>query len=330
VEAGIGEEKALEIVGNDVELKRVLLGCVNLRALGHLLAYKGGEGFAVVAEGFAVFGGEVGEMELAEGVPLRYVLSDAVEISFEAGFDKGLLHDALQADGAFGQPGELVGGDGRAGLGEFLIGYLCGLVEEGSENVGWQEVGGLFDFRQVGYMLEEELQGAVDIGGEGGGRKAQLTGHERLCVVGIYRNGGILSEGGTGLKAPTVDGEIGAGCGLEEKKLLHEAGHFAFFQPVGSFVIDQCDLTGTGEKPEEVVGEHGCFLSRHGEIEGQPHIVGNERVVGIETGQYAFGNGEHEQVVEVEAACFQNTHDLQTGGRLAVEGYRLVAHDLAQ
>lgn len=48
-------------------------------------------------------------MEPAEGVPLRYVLSDAVEISFEAGFDKGLLHDALQADGALGQPGELVG-----------------------------------------------------------------------------------------------------------------------------------------------------------------------------------------------------------------------------
>ena len=114
-------------------------------------------------------------------------------------------------------------------------------------------------------------------------------------------------------------------------ELLQEAARFGLSQVALLGVVQQGDVLGPGEEPEEVVGVYGVLFAVSGQGEVAFYVVGDERVVGAPVREDAFVHSGDDQASEVQKARFQQSHQLQAfegfaeevdllqGGSLAVE-----------
>lgn len=110
--------------------------------------------------------------------------------------------------------------------------------------------------------------------------------------------------------------------GRLDHELEHESGHFAAISVFGGVVVEQGDVGGALQQGVEIIGVDGDFVVDGGEVVGLADGVGDERRVADVFRHISFVGRQHENVLEIEVSRLEYTHDLQSFGGFAVEGYR--------
>ena len=180
---------------------------------------------------------------------------------------------------------------------------------------------------QFCYVLEEELKLALHVGVDGCGGEDAVN--SEVAVEGLDDVGGlfyadILWSMGEAVGCEGLERDGLLRCkqiACISKSLQHEARHLPFVASCCAGVVEQGDAVGSLHESVVIVGVEAHFALYGGHAEGGAKGVGNEGWPFVGLWYLSFVDGEHDDVAEVEVACFEKAHDLQPCYGFAVEGY---------
>ena len=168
----------------------------------------------------------------------------------------------------------------------------------------------------MGNLLEVELQATLDVLVDGRGRQALLVAQDvHHALVLLHCDGDGWSDGEWCIKLQLLDVEPALNNQLSDEPTLLALG-----RPGAVLVVDEGNVFGTLQQTVEGIGIHGILAFQCVEPEVGTKDVGNERHLACLARNDAFADGEHNQVREVEASCFKQSHYLDALVHFAVEG----------
>ena len=215
-----------------------------------------------------------------------------------------------------------------------LVEVVHGIVEDDAKHGLVHIVGHFVVGSQTFHIVEVELERTLHVGVDGRWREDFLLVEAGLefChhFVGLFHSDGRgdfrLAGSREGLElnllSCTEEG-IFFGEGLQ-----HEARHLSFVASFGVVVIEQGDALGPLHEAVVIVGVEAHLLLDGCHVVGSAEGVWNERCAFVAFGHFAFVDRKHDDVAEVEVACFEQSHHLQSDGRFAVEGNGGLTHEL--
>ena len=115
---------------------------------------------------------------------------------------------------------------------------------------------------------------------------------------------------------------------LLHEHLFHESRHLATGCALGGVVVDECHVLCSLKESIEIVGVEAVALVAGGEVVLFAKEIGDEGTAVFGLWQLAFVHTEHEEVLEVEVACFEHSHHLDAYGWFSMERQGMGVDDL--
>ena len=254
----------------------------------------------------------------------------------------GLVFEQVDGDGVVecledaglvgGQSTDFVAVEGLPFVGQVEV--VHGIMEDCAEH-------GLIDIvrhfilgPQSCHVAEVELQRALHVGVDGGGREdvlgieplVQLRHHVGILLHADGLDGLGLAGGGESAQSYLLT--FGEELVLLGEGLQHEARHLSLVATICTGIVEQGDALGALQESIIIVGIKAHFAFDGGHAVCRTEGVGDERRAFVALGYLPLVDGEHDDVAEVEVTGLEQSHHLQSDGRLAVEGNGGLAHEL--
>ena len=196
-----------------------------------------------------------------------------------------------------------------------VVAVLQRIVDNGAECAGVHEVAHVVVVAQALHIVHIERQRAVDELVESTGRQDPLAGIRAMAQVAASQVivAAIGHLDGDGRRCLDIGGHLDALqlLAIDFLELRDIARGLGRTQLLGAGVIDKGHLGGTVEQTVEIEGHNRLLLLDGRHAMGAPDIVGNERVDAAAAREYALVHRQDQQVLEIEAARLEQTHNLQ-------------------